>query len=923
MNTDAAREDGLVVLPRFGARCVQTFFELPASTPAADVLYCENVREVTDLVYEPLAVSDEHTLLFDLSLSEDQLLSQMKSLTRRGIRQAIEQSNVKFNAYSPQDLSHRSDVLLQFMDFYDVFAKSKGLTLLRREDLLAQCRAGLIWLTNARIDGEILVWHCHVATHGRARFRYGGSHFRQKDPELRKLIGRANRWLHWQDMRMFRDMSYKIYDMGGWYAGTDDTARLSINQFKESFGGTKARLQSVAIPLSLRGRLYLKSVGTYKALKARRTAGSDAAKHTQITKRASSPSRPKCVTFIIPEMTPGGAERVMAIMANHWASLGWTVSIITIAAKTSMDYRLDHRIIRISLNLGGDARTTLTGLANNVHRAVALRRAINETRPDAVISFMVSANIVTLLATRFTGIPVIIAEHTVPEISPRGRMWHLLRRGLYPFADRLVVLTREAADFFWSSMQPRISVVPNPVRKLSRTESGATLHIRQPFILTVGRLEAVKQLDHTLRAFAAISDRFPEWQLVMVGSGSLRDSLEQLSRELGIADRVEWPGFAESPEDYMRQAELFVMSSHHEGFPCALQEAMACGLPVLSYDCPGGIREIVRDGIDGRLVRSGDVDALAEAMADLLATPQKRARFGQAALAVRERYSIDHIMNIWESELRGIRPLSAGAISSAKYLIRLDDICPTMNWDTWREIEKTLVEHDVKPVLAVVPDNRDPKLRVDEPHPDFWHQVRVWQSRGWTIGLHGYQHDYVTTTSGYIGVNRYSEFAGLSAKEQHEKIRLGIEIFRENGVKPQLWIAPAHTFDKHTLEALRAEGIDTVSDGFFPHPGWGEQGMFWVPQQLWRFRQMRRGVWTVCLHHNDWTQTHLNDFRENVKRYKDRIVSVDELRETYGRRKLSSTDRIFAKIFEMQLLARNRLKKIEPLRKAYRSLVWR
>jgi GalNAc-alpha-(1->4)-GalNAc-alpha-(1->3)-diNAcBac-PP-undecaprenol alpha-1,4-N-acetyl-D-galactosaminyltransferase len=523
---------------------------------------------------------------------------------------------------------------------------------------------------------------------------------------------------------------------------------------------------------------------------------------------------------------------------------------------------------------------------------------------------MVTTNILTLLATRLLGIPVIVSERTLPAMSAPGRAWQVLRRATYPLTDRLVVQTRDAGDFFWPSLQRRIRVIPNPVRALGGESRGGGVTARQPVVVTVGRLEAVKQLDHVLRAFASIADSFPEWRLAMVGDGSLRDSLKELGDDLGVGSRVEWAGFVVNPEDYLRRAGLFVMASHHEGFPCALQEAMACGLPVLSYDCPGGIREILRDGRDGVLVPPGDIGQLGKAMASLIENPDRRAQLGEAALAVRERYSIDRIMQIWEDELQRLVRPRAGAARGAKYLIRFDDICPTMNWEVWREIEKILVEHGVKPILAVVPDNRDPKLRVDEPHPHFWEEVRKWQSWGWTIGLHGYQHAYVTTNAGCMGINRYSEFAGLPASEQREKLRRGIAIFRKEGVTPDLWIAPAHSFDTHTLEALQAEGLDVVSDGFFPAPGRDGRGIFWAPQQMWWFANRRRGVWTVCLHHNKWTQPRLEQFRDEVKRRRERLTSVQEMLDVYGGRKLSVMDKAFAKGYLLLLLARHQIKKL-------------
>src|SRR5215470_4367159 len=97
---------------------------------------------------------------------------------------------------------------------------------------------------------------------------------------------------------------------------------------------------------------------------------------------------------------------------------------------------------------------------------------------------------------------------------------------------------------------------------------------------------------------------------------------------------------------------------------------------------------------------------------------------------------------------------------STTYLLRFDDICPTMNWRVWSEIEGALVERNLKPILAVVPDNQDPVLKVDPPVEDFWERVRAWQARGWAIAVHGYQHRYVTCSPGIVTVRKRSEFAG-------------------------------------------------------------------------------------------------------------------------------------------------------------------
>jgi predicted deacetylase len=210
---------------------------------------------------------------------------------------------------------------------------------------------------------------------------------------------------------------------------------------------------------------------------------------------------------------------------------------------------------------------------------------------------------------------------------------------------------------------------------------------------------------------------------------------------------------------------------------------------------------------------------------------------------------------------------------AARYLIRFDDICPTMDWDKWQQIEAILIAADVRPLLAVVPDNRDPALAVAAARPDFWERVRGWQARGWAIGLHGFQHRYVTGESGIVGVNARSEFAGLPIEQQRDKIQRGLALFREQGVTADAWVAPGHSFDENTVSVLRESGIHVISDGYFAAPV-RIHGMSWVPQQLWRFRDLMAGTWTVCYHHNSMSSAQCAALAHDVRRFANRLTSL-------------------------------------------------
>lgn len=241
---------------------------------------------------------------------------------------------------------------------------------------------------------------------------------------------------------------------------------------------------------------------------------------------------------------------------------------------------------------------------------------------------------------------------------------------------------------------------------------------------------------------------------------------------------------------------------------------------------------------------------------------------------------------------------------SARYLIRIDDVCPTMNWSVWNQVESALVSRDIRPMLAVIPDNQDESLKRSSSKSAFWEYVRVWQDRGWTIGLHGYQHTYVTRDPGIIGINNYSEFAGLPEDVQASKLRMAFEIFRQEGIRPEVWVAPAHSFDHTTLHLLRGMGLLRISDGFFLFPNLDSTGMLWIPQQIWRFRPMPLGVWCICLHINDWGPRDILRFDRNLESYRRKIISVQDAITFFGRRGRDWRDKVVAATFPSFLRTR-------------------
>ncbi len=229
---------------------------------------------------------------------------------------------------------------------------------------------------------------------------------------------------------------------------------------------------------------------------------------------------------------------------------------------------------------------------------------------------------------------------------------------------------------------------------------------------------------------------------------------------------------------------------------------------------------------------------------------------------------------------------------TAQYILRLDDACHTMDRHKWQLVEDMFDALAIKPLVAVVPNSHDPELRYAVPDPMFWDRVRAWQSKGWAIAMHGYQHVMHPTKSKLVlPFYERSEFAGLPYEQQAEKIRLAWKIFATQGVVPTVWIAPAHCFDWITLEAIKAETpIRIVSDGIARYQYY-EAGFYWIPQQLWSLSEKSDGLWTVCLHPNTMTEQQLITLRKNMEgRFAGMITSLSKV--VLSERQKSLRDRL-------------------------------
>jgi GalNAc-alpha-(1->4)-GalNAc-alpha-(1->3)-diNAcBac-PP-undecaprenol alpha-1,4-N-acetyl-D-galactosaminyltransferase len=379
------------------------------------------------------------------------------------------------------------------------------------------------------------------------------------------------------------------------------------------------------------------------------------------------------ITFVISSLRGGGAERVVSHMANYWASLGWPTTILTVSHGDEPPYfhlhsrvnHVDMRFSRVANHPVPNARA-LQALKQvfdecsaperrifltELNLVVCLRHAIVDTRPDAVISFINLTNIRVLLATQGLSIPVIVSERNDPYRDLIGEGMSRLRRRLYPRATYLVAQTEEAAGYFDAVSPERRTAIPNPVLPAATDGNGRNSGNSGRTLLGMGRLSEEKGFLYLLRAFGRVAEKHPDWSLQIWGEGPQRPHLERLAGRLNLAERIRLPGFTRQPFDALKRADLFALSSLFEGFPNVLCEAMAHGLPVVSFNCSSGIREIIRNGVDGVIVPAADMEALALALDQLMESEQERNRLASKAGEIAERFSIEKTMTMWDQLL--------------------------------------------------------------------------------------------------------------------------------------------------------------------------------------------------------------------------------------------------------------------------------
>ncbi len=334
----------------------------------------------------------------------------------------------------------------------------------------------------------------------------------------------------------------------------------------------------------------------------------------------------KKLSIFLPGLYGGGAERILLNLAEGFTARGVLVDIVLAQKEGEFTRQIPHKVRLVSL------RETQRSSLRTITALPALVRYLKHEKPDILLSAL-HGNLIAVWAKLLanTNTRVVLTEHNTFSLENKAmyprmqRLNALLVRWFYPLSSELIAVSKGVAEDLSDSVgidRNRIKVIYNPIIndtlfvKARRVPDHPWFQNSQyPIVISVGRLTEQKDYPMLLDAFHIVSKQAAA-RLIILGEGEDRNSLERKVKTLGLQDVVLLPGFVDNPYAYLAHSSVFVLSSKWEGLPTVLVEAMACGLPVISMDCPSGPREILQNGRYGRLIPVGDLAALSSAILD-------------------------------------------------------------------------------------------------------------------------------------------------------------------------------------------------------------------------------------------------------------------------------------------------------------------
>lgn len=354
------------------------------------------------------------------------------------------------------------------------------------------------------------------------------------------------------------------------------------------------------------------------------------------------------IILYIDTMQYGGANRVMANLANYFSSLSdnRVILINDIECKNEKEYILNDKIERYYL----DKDITNKFMRKQIQRIKMLRKIVKNTDADVILSFMGPPNYRMLISTMGLSIKKCVSVRNDPYREYGKGIRRIIANIIFLLSDGYILQTEDAAKYFVKNIQKKSKIIFNPVNEKFYS---VKRDVEEKRIVMVGRLQKQKNFELAIRAFAKVHRLHADYKLCIYGEGELKPKLKKLALELNISNFVEFLGQVSDIEKKLSNASLFLLTSDFEGMPNALMEAMAVGVPVISTDCPcGGPRTLIENEMQGILVPCNQCDALANAIDKVLDDNQLRNVMRINCKKRAEEFLPIKIFEQWDNYLR-------------------------------------------------------------------------------------------------------------------------------------------------------------------------------------------------------------------------------------------------------------------------------
>tara|TARA_B100000242_G_scaffold264097_1_gene211416 strand:+ start:223 stop:1329 length:1107 start_codon:yes stop_codon:yes gene_type:complete len=351
----------------------------------------------------------------------------------------------------------------------------------------------------------------------------------------------------------------------------------------------------------------------------------------------------------------GGAEKVLCKIASILVKRGHKVAIITFdSVGSSSFYQLDSKIKRIDLAIGDSSSSA--NLFESCSRIIALREVIKREKPTVVIGFMHSIYILLAFALKGTAFPIVASEHIVIEYYKKRPFQFFLLIISSFFIKRYTVLSSSIKKKYPYCIKKKMTIIPNPIDEI-KGEKLTKNECNRKILLNIGRLEHQKDHLTLIKAFSIVANSFPEWDLIIVGEGSLKKKIKKEILSLDLNNRIFLKDFTKKIESEYIKADVFVISSIFESFGLVTAEAMSYGIPCLGFaDCPG-TNELIIHGRTGLLVESARdrSTSLAYGLNRMLLDAKLRKKLGKAAKEfINNKFSDEQVGDYWEHLLYNV-----------------------------------------------------------------------------------------------------------------------------------------------------------------------------------------------------------------------------------------------------------------------------